>query len=114
MQEHLERYCNVLPIFGFNSAKVDLNLLKSFLLPLPVYERNIEPTVIKNANQFISFKNGGSQMSDFMNFLGGATSLDSLLKVYKNSESKGFFPYGWFDQPEKKAECRTSSVCFLQ
>ena len=26
--EHLERYCNVLPIFGFNNAKYDLNLIK--------------------------------------------------------------------------------------
>ena len=29
--EHLQRYCNVLPIFGFNSAKNDLNLIKSYL-----------------------------------------------------------------------------------
>ena len=29
LQERLERYCNVLPIFGFNSAKYDLNLIKS-------------------------------------------------------------------------------------
>ena len=36
-----------------------------------------------------------------MNFLGGATSLNSLLKAYKISESKGFFPYEWFDHPDK-------------
>ena len=36
-----------------------------------------------------------------MNFLGGATSLDSFWKAYKTSETKGFFPYKWFDQPEK-------------
>ena len=47
LQEHLERYCNVLPSFGFNSAKYDLNLIKSYLLPILVNERNIEPTVIK-------------------------------------------------------------------
>ena len=27
IQESLERYCNVLPVFGFNSAKYDLNLI---------------------------------------------------------------------------------------
>ena len=47
LQEHLERYCNVLPISGFNSAKYDLNLKKSYLLPMLVNEGNIEPTVIK-------------------------------------------------------------------
>ena len=29
LQEHFERYCNVLPVFGFNSAKYDINLIKS-------------------------------------------------------------------------------------
>ena len=46
LQEHLERYCNVLPVFGFNSAKHDINLIKSYLLPILINERNMEPTVI--------------------------------------------------------------------
>ena len=33
LQEHLERYCNVLPIFGCNRVKYDLNLIKSYFLP---------------------------------------------------------------------------------
>ena len=70
LQEHLERYCNVLPVFGFNSAKHDLNLMKSYLLPILVNERNIETTVIKKANQFISFKVGDFQFLGIMNFLG--------------------------------------------
>ena len=36
-----------------------------------------------------------------MNLLGGATSLDSFLKTYKITETKGFFPYDWFDCPQK-------------
>ena len=31
LQETLQRCCNVLPVFGFNSANYDLNLIKSFL-----------------------------------------------------------------------------------
>ena len=50
LQEHLERYCNVLPVFGFNSAKYDINLIKSYLLPIVINGRNAEPTVIKKAN----------------------------------------------------------------
>ena len=79
-----------LPVFGFNSAKNDLNLIKSYLLPILVNEGDIEPTVIKKTNQFISFKLGDIQLLDIMNFLGGATSLDSFLKAYKTSETKGF------------------------
>ena len=92
LQEHLECYYNVLPIFGFNGAKYDLNLIKSSFLLILVNERNIEGLVIKKAKQFISFKFGDIQLLDFMNFLGGATSLDSFSKAYKTSETKGFFP----------------------
>ena len=63
--------------------------------------RDIEPTVIRKANQFVSFKFGDIQLLDNMNFLGGATSLDSFLEAYKTKETKGFFPYEWFDCPEK-------------
>ena len=101
LQEHLECYCNLLPVFGFNSAKYDINLVKSYLLPILINERNMEPIVIKKANQFVTFKFGDVQLLDIMNFLGGATSLDSFLKAYKTSETKGFFPYEWFDCPQK-------------
>ena len=101
LQEYLERYCNVLPVFGFNSAKYDINLIKSYLLPTLINERNMEPFVIKKANQFLSFNFGDVQLPDIMNFLGGATSLDTFLKAYKTAETKGFFPYEWFDCPQK-------------
>ena len=81
LQEYFERYCNVLPVFGFNSANYDNNLMDSYLLPIPVNERNIEPTVLKKANQFVSLKFRDIQLLDIMNFLGGATSLDSFLKA---------------------------------
>ena len=71
------------------------------MLPSLVIEQDIEPTVIKKANQFVSFKFGDIQLLDIMNFLGGATSHDSFLKAYKTKETKGFFPYEWFDCPEK-------------
>ena len=90
-----------LPVFGFNSAKYDLNSIKYHLIPILVNEQDIKPTVIKKANYIISFKFGDIQLLDMMNFLGGATSLDSFLKAYKTSETKRFFPYEWFDHPEK-------------
>ena len=102
LQEHLERYCNVIPVFGFYSAKCDINLIKSYLLPILINEKNMEPTVIKKANQFVSFKFGDVQLLDIMIFLGGATSLDLFVKAYKTPETKDFFPYEWFDCPPKK------------
>ena len=83
LHEHFERYCNVSPVFGINSAKYDINLIKSYLLPILVNEREIAPTVTNKANQFVSFKFEDIQLLYIMNFLGGATSLDSFLKAYK-------------------------------
>ena len=36
-----------------------------------------------------------------MNFLGGAPILESFLKAYKTKNTKGFFPYDWFNCTEK-------------
>ena len=39
LQEHFERYCNTLPVFGSNSAKYDINLINSSLLRILVNEQ---------------------------------------------------------------------------
>ena len=95
LQQHFERYINTLPVFGFNSGKYDLNLTKTYLLPYIIHERDIQPPVMKKQNHFVSF------FLDILSLLGGATSLNSFLKVYKTSETKCFFPYEWFDSLNK-------------
>ena len=101
LQKSLEEYISTLPVFGFNSSRYDLNLIKSYLIPILINEKNLEPHVIKKTNQFISLKFGNVQLLDILNFIGGATTLDSFLKAYEASEKKGFFPYEWFDCPSK-------------
>ena len=93
LKEQFERYCNTLPVFGFNSAKFDNNLIKSYMLPIPVNKKQFEPTVIKKANQFVFFKFRDVQLLDITDILGAATALDSFFKAYKIEETKGFFPY---------------------
>ena len=102
-------------MFGSSSEKYDLNLIKSYLLPILLNEQDIEPTVIKKANQFISFKVGDIQLLDMMNFLGGATSLDSFLKAYKTSETLKNFPRRMVWSPWQNAEYRNFPIRrFLQ
>ena len=101
LQGHFNNYVDTLPVFGFNSGKYDLNLIKSYLIPHLLNDKAVTPTVIKKANQFISFKFGDIQFLDIVNFLGGATTLDSFLKAYQSEETKGYFPYEWFDSPSK-------------
>ena len=101
LKQHLERYINNLPVFGFNNGRYDLNLIKSYWIPYLIRDKEQETSVIKKANDFISFKFGDVQFLDIMKFLGGATTLYSFFKAYKASETKGFFPYEWFDNPDK-------------
>ena len=101
MKQNLERYVNTLSVFGFNSSRYDLNLIKSFLIPYLIRDKERETTVIKNENDFLSFKIVEVQFLDIKKFLGGATNLDFFLKAYKASETKRFFSYEWFVNPEK-------------
>ena len=45
LKQHLERYVNTLAVFGFNSGRCDLNLIKSCLIPYLICDKEIEPTV---------------------------------------------------------------------
>ena len=96
-KKHLERYVNTVPVFGFKSCRYDLNLIKSYLKPHLILDKEQETSVIKKANDFKSLKFEGVQFLDIMKFLGGATTLDSFLK------RNNFFPYEWFDNTDKLA-----------
>ena len=92
LKQHFEPYVSTLPVFGFNSGKTDLNLIKSYLLIYLLHKRDIQPIVIKKVNHFESFKFADVKFLDILKFLGGATLIDSLLKAYRTKETKGFPP----------------------
>ena len=102
--QHLERYTKTLPVFGFNSGRYDINLIKSYRTPYLIKEKEIEVSIIKKVNESVSFKFGDVQLLGIMKFLGGATTFDSFLKAYKASEMKEYFLYEWFDTPNKLDE----------
>ena len=70
----LKRYINTLPVFGFNSCRYDINLIKSYLTPYLVNEKETEPSVIKKANDLVSFKFGDVQLLEITWFLGVVTT----------------------------------------
>ena len=71
------------------------------MLPLPVIEQGIEPIVIKNSDQLVSFKIGDVQMLEILNFLRAATRVDSFLRACKTSGKNSRFPLEWFNDLEK-------------
>ena len=68
--QNLERYTNILPVFGFNSCWYDINLIKSYLIPYHISEKKeIEPPVFKEANDFVFFKIGDVQLLEIIFFV---------------------------------------------
>ena len=56
LRQDLEIYYSTIPVFGFNSSRYDLNLIKeNFLLHL-LTERNVVPKVIRTVNKYIGMK----------------------------------------------------------
>ena len=101
LRQDFENYYSTIPVFGFNSSRYDLNLIKEYLLHHLLLEKNVIPKVIRMGNKYIGMNFLSLQFLDISNFLGGATTLDNFLKAYGASEEKGFFPYEWFDSIEK-------------
>ena len=101
LRQDFENYYSTIPVFGFNSSRYDLNLTKEYLLNHLLIEKKRCSQVIRLGNKYIGMNFLGLQFLDILNFLGGATTLDNLLKAYGASEEKGFFPYEWFHSIEK-------------
>ena len=110
LRQDFENYYSTIPVFGFNSSRYDLNLIKEYLLHHLLIERNVVPKVIRTGNKYIGMNFLGLQFLDILNFLGGATTLDNFLKAYGASEEKGFFPYEWFDSAEKLNETQLPPI----
>ena len=92
LQQHFERYCNVMQVFGFKSAKNDLNLIETYLIPILANEEDFEPTDIKKANQFVPLKFGDIQLLDFMNFLVVPQVSTFFSKPTRQTRQKDFSP----------------------
>ena len=89
-----------MPVLGFNSGRYDLNLIKEHFI-----ERITEPTgttrVAKNSNKIMFMTNKNFRFLNIINYLGPGTSYDKWVKAYGCSLEKSWFPYEWFDSPDK-------------
>ena len=92
LQQHFECYVNTSPVFGLNSGKWDLNLIKSYLLSYLIHEHDFQPTVIKKANHFVSFKFGDIQFLDVLNFLAEQHHYIRSSKLTRQMRPKDFSP----------------------
>ena len=105
----LHHYCRQIPMLGFNSAKYDLNLVKSHLIPWLRWdvdpnkddEDTCDVNVIKKGSTYTQIGTRRFKFLDISNYLAGGVSYSAFLQAYKIPEAKSYFPYEWFDHPAK-------------
>ena len=97
-------------MLGFNNAKYDLKLVKSYLTPWlradvdPDKEggkEDIDINVIKKGSMYSQIGALLFKFLDISNYMAGGVSYSAFLEAYKIPESKSYFPYEWFDHPSK-------------
>ena len=96
----IEEWCNQVPVLGFNSGKYDLNLIRKHFAEL-VADTADRVTVAKNGNKIMFILTKNSRFLDIINYLGPGTSYEKWVKAYECESEKSWFPYEWFDSPEK-------------
>ena len=96
----IEEWCNQVPVLGFNSGRYDLNLIREHFA-----ERLSDTTgkirVAKNGNKIMFILSKNFRFLDIINYLGPGTSYEKWVKAYECETVKSWFPYEWFDTPEK-------------
>ena len=89
-----------MPVLGFNSGRYDLNLIREHFA-----ERLSDTTgkvrVAKNGNKIMFLLTQEFRFLDIINYLGPGTSYEKWTKAYECTAEKSWFPYEWFDTPEK-------------
>ena len=100
----IEEWCNQVPVLGFNSGRYDLNLIRENFA-----ERLSDTTgkvrVAKNGNKIMFILTNNFRFLDIINYLGPGTSYEKWVKAYECETVKSWFPYEWFDTPEKLDFC---------
>ena len=99
-RQKIEEWCDQVPVTGFNSGTYDLNLIKKHFVE-HLADTTGKVRVAKNGNKIMFLLTCGFCFLDIINYLGPGTSYEKWVKAYECKTVKSWFPYEWFDRPEK-------------
>ena len=77
----LLKYCDQLPILGFNSQKYDIPLIRRYLPSSLARLDTIPDFVIKKTNSYMAVSTKKLKYLDLTNYLAAGTSLDSFYRI---------------------------------
>ena len=87
------------PVYGFNSGKYDLNLLKEHLVSTVSEDEVIK--VAKKENSYMFLTSSKFKFLDMKNYIAPGQSLDVWCKSMDCAVQKLVFPYEWLDDYNK-------------
>ena len=101
VSENFNKYLSVVPVLGFNSAKYDLNLIKSQLAKhLKLHLKKENPYIVMKNNSYMQIQSSKFKFLDISNFLAPVCSYSKFLKMYEIEEQKSFFPYDYLSHED--------------
>ena len=99
-QQSTGDWCAQVPVLGFNSGKYDMNLIKSHFVK-ELTETWSKIKVATNGSKTMFIVTPEFKFLDVINYLLPGTSYDAWVKAYGCKQTKSWFPYEWFDSPDK-------------
>ncbi|XP_069109836.1 LOW QUALITY PROTEIN: uncharacterized protein [Argopecten irradians] len=102
LRRRLQQYIDQIPVIGFNSARYDLNLIKTRLVKQLNMAEDKNSFVVKKCNQYMCISSERFRFIDISSFLAAGSSYDQFIKAYHPGEMrKGYFCYEFLDSPDK-------------
>ena len=92
-------WLNQVPVFGFNSGKYDLNLIKEHLVSTVSADEVVK--VAKKDNSYMFLMCSKFKFLDVINYIAPGQSLDIWCKSMECAVQKLVFPYEWLDNYAK-------------
>ena len=92
-------WVNQVPVFGFNSGRYDINMVKEYFVKNLAGISNVNVAKKENSYMFLSLPQ--FKFLDIKSYLAPGLSYDAWCRAYGCELQKLAFPYEWFDSFEK-------------
>ena len=99
VQNLWETWVKQVPVFGFNSGRYDINMIKEYFVKDLAEISNVNVAKKENSYMFLSLPN--FKFLDIKSYLAPGLSYDAWCRAYGTELQKLVFPYEWFDSFEK-------------
>ena len=98
-KSQLDSWVNQVPVFGFNSGRYDINMIKKYFVG--DLSSISDVNVAKKENSYMFLSTPKFKFLDIKNYLAPGLSYDAWCRAYGCKLQKLAFPYEWFDSFDK-------------